>query len=287
MQVKFKAIDYLSIIYFSLIGLLISAFHYKVDYWYFYLIAYFSYICIIVLLAYLSTRLPENKVIKFLRLTYPIITFTFVYKSIQGYVLILHNHFLDHHITTLEKIIFGTNPTLALEKIVSKPLTEFLKFSYFSYYFYVPVPAIILFFKKRYNELEKFVFTITFTFYISYIGFVLYPIQGPRYTLAEAYNIKKLSGYIFTPLQDFIMANGAVRGACMPSSHLAVAWVSLFLIKKFFGKKPFWLIFPFTLAMTFSIVYNRYHYITDGVIGLIVGLICFQLCKYIYIENKK
>lgn len=285
MKIKFKPIDYLSITYFLLVIGLVVSFYYKIENWNYYIIGYTTYIFLIILLAYLSTKFPENLLIKFFRLMYPIITFTFVYKSIQGYVLVLHNHFLDYHITAFEKMIFGTNPTLALENIVSRPLTEFLKFSYFTYYFYTPVPALILFFQKRYKDVERFVFAITFTFYISYIGFVLYPVQGPRYVLAEIYKIKKLAGYIFTPLQDFIMAKGAVRGACMPSSHLAVAWVSLFLIKKFFGRKPFFFILPFTIAMTFSIVYNRYHYVTDGVMGLIVGFICYRICNLIF--NRK
>jgi membrane-associated phospholipid phosphatase len=210
---------------------------------------------------------------------YPIFTFIFVYKSIEGYVLILHKKFLDAHILKLEELIFGINPALALQKIVNKPLTEFLKFSYFSYYFYVPIPALILFYQKRYKELERFVFTITLTFYACYIGFIIYPVQGPWFELKDSFYIKDLEGWFFTELQDFIMKRGAVRGACMPSSHLAVAWVSLFFIKKYFGKKIFYSILPLTLSMTFSIVYNRYHYFTDAVMGLIFAFIFYQICK--------
>jgi len=277
-KIKFKPIDYLHFIYLSIVSIAILIFHNKVEGYSYYIIGYLSYIVIIIFLAHLATVYPKNMVIKFFRLLYPIITFAFMYKSVEGYVLILHNHFLDANIIKFEKSVLGINPTLALEKIVSKPLTEFLKFSYFSYYFYTPVPALILFFQKRFKELEQFVFTITFTFYISYIGFVLYPLESPRFALASVYKIKVLSGYIFTHIQDFIMAKGAIKGGCMPSSHLAVAWVSLFLIKKYFGK-PFWFILPFTLAMTFAIVYNRYHYVSDAIMGLIVGFLSYQFVK--------
>ncbi|MBN1898818.1 MAG: phosphatase PAP2 family protein [Spirochaetes bacterium] len=279
---KIRLLDYLSIAYFFIVSVLISFFHDRVVHWHYYLFFYMMYIAAIFLLAHFSFRFPQSRIIRFLRLFYPLLTFGFVYRLIQAHVLILHGSFLDHHIIALEKALLGVNPTLALEAIVTPVLTEFLKFSYFSYYFYVPIPALFLFFKKRYRELEQFMFTITFTFYVSYIGFVLYPVQGPRFEFADVYRIKELTGFLFTSIQDFLMARAAARGACMPSSHLAVAWVSLFLIKRFFGKKIFWLIFPLTFAMTLAIVYNRYHYVTDGLAGLIVGFLCYHAARMIF-----
>jgi membrane-associated phospholipid phosphatase len=284
MTKRFFRVDYLSFIYFFIVGSLIFIFREKVRFWQYYLLAYFFYLSFILILSFLNFKYPENNLIKFLKFFYPIITFTFVYKSIEGYVLILHNNFLDKFILIIEEKIFGKNPVFFLEEIVSKGLTEFLKFSYFSYYLYVPVPALILFFKKRFKELEHFVFWITITFYFCYICFVLFPIQGPWYELKEFFRIKELDGYIFTKIQDFIMANGAVRGACMPSSHLAVAWLSLLMIRKFFGNKIFFVILPFTISMSVSIVYNRYHYFSDAIAGIIVGFIFYRISE---IENKK
>ena len=68
----------------------------------------------------------------------------------------------------------------------------------------------------------------------------------------------------------------------MPSSHLAVAWNGLFLIKKFFGKKPFLFILPLIILMSIAIVYNRYHYFLDGFFGIIIGIICYRTGKWMY-----
>lgn len=75
------------------------------------------------------------------------------------------------------------------------------------------------------------------------------------------------------------MRGGAARGACMPSSHVAVAWVSLFSIGKLWSRKSFWIILPFTVAMTLSVVYNRYHYVSDAIAGMIIAFIYGRISR--------
>ncbi len=278
---KFKPLDIISIAYFVIISLLIVWGRQRVELWQAKVAAYLGLVGLVFLLSWSETRFAERHWFKFIRLGYPLLAVLFIYKGISGHVLLLHGRFLDPEITGLEKILLGVNPTLALERFVFPPLTEFFKFAYFSYYSYVAIPPLLLYFQKRYPDLERFVFTTALTFYVSFLGFILLPLEGPCWFFEQVYEVKRLTGFIFTPLQDFIMTHGAARGACFPSSHLAVAWVALFLIRKLFGSRYFWIVFPFTLSMTVAIVYNRYHYASDAAAGILAGFICYQISRVV------
>lgn len=279
---RFKPIDSLTFAYFLLVSALIAVFHTKVQHWDHYLTGYGLYFGLIFFLISLHARFPKNRLVIFLRTTYPLIASALVYKSIEGYVLIFYPHFLDPWINRWEHAVFGEYPTLALEKIAIRPVNEYFMFVYFSYYFHIAIPPVILFIQKRYADLERLVFTLILAFYISYLGFVLVPFAGPQYWLKDAYTIKQLSGYFFTPLQQWLMAHGDAMGACFPSSHVAIAWVALFSIKRYFGKRIFWMIFPITVSLSVSVVYNRYHYVLDSLAGFLVGWACYQFSRWFY-----
>ncbi len=241
------------------------------------------YLVYILAITELYQKNPSNRIIAFLRMTYPIITMLINYRTISGFVTVLHGRFIDEYVLNFQQIIFGTQPVLFLERFVSPIMTELMKLCYFSYYFYMPVVVLILFFKKRDRDLEYFVFMVTFIFYICYIGFILYPIEGPRYTLASLFKIKELHGFIITPLHNFFMKNFQTIGACMPSSHVAAAWAILFLVKKFFGRKPFAILLPVIIIISIAVVYNRYHYLMDSIVGMLVTLVFYPLGKKLYL----
>lgn len=248
----------------------------------YYLIFYILYALYIISINKLYYRMPKNKLIVFLKYLYPLLTSLFVYKSIQGYVTVFYGGFIDDVVINFQNFLFNTQPVLYLERFIHPVVTEIMRFSYFTYYFYVPVSVCILYFTGRYKDLEYFVFIITFTFYICCIGFVLFPVYGPRFSLRMYFQVSSLKGYVFTPLMDYIMKNGQVIGACMPSSHLALAWNAIFLIKKFFGKKPFFIFLPVVMLMSIAIVYNRYHYWLDAVMGILIAWLCYKIGNWLY-----
>ncbi len=277
MNKRYYLVDYIHFIYFFIVSLIIIIFRQKIEKFYLYIIFFTIYSLYIIEISKLYKQHPNNILIKFLRLMYPILFFTFVYKIISGYVTVFYDRFLDEYVLQLQNTIFGGQPVLMLEKIVSPYFTEYMKFSYFTYYLYLPTIGFLLFFKKRYKDLIEFVTIISFVFYICYIGFVIFPVEGPRFTLIEFFKIKYLKGFFFTNLQNIIMKHGAVTGACVPSSHIAVAWTALYFIKKFFGSKTFYIILPFTISLSLAVVYNRYHYTFDVILGWIFAYIGIKL----------
>jgi membrane-associated phospholipid phosphatase len=206
---------------------------------------------------------------KFVRYFYPMILFTFLYEETANLVHVIFPNWFDYQVMALEKQIFGVHPTVWLEKMVSVPLNEIMSLGYFSYYFLLPILGIAQYWREKYQAYNQFLFSTALAFYISYLGFILYPVEGPRLALSNFHTLE-LEGPLFTPLAQWVIDVGGIHGGCMPSSHVAVALVVLIFAFRH-HKKLFYFLSPFIFTLFIGTVYCRFHYATDVVAGLIVG----------------
>jgi membrane-associated phospholipid phosphatase len=81
-----------------------------------------------------------------------------------------------------------------------------------------------------------------------------------------------------------MMAKFALKGAAFPSSHVAMVTVVSLISKKYIP----WLFkisFPLAIMVALGAIYGRYHYVTDVVIGAIVGTIATYVTYKIYKKN--
>lgn len=306
---KFTLIDFLFIGYVVILSFLILFFHEGVSKWPLYIAVHIAVIFLIVLLVPVFSA-SKSKLLKFLRWWYPVVLLTFNYKEINAFTHIIVSRWKDAAILKFERLIFGCHPTLWMEQFVSPVLTEIMKFDYFTYYLMIPVGAGFLYFSGKKKQYVRYLSTVCLAFYISYIGFILYPVRGPRYALYDKYtkdysvkvrdyygpyvhkdvadkDTKALKGYLFTSLQDFIMRYGSLHGGCMPSSHIAVAFVCMMMMW-IYKRKIFYFYLPLVTLLSISVVYNRYHYITDVIAGIGVALVslwftpfCEKLLTYL------
>lgn len=306
----FTLIDFLFIGYMILLSFLILFFHEGVKYWPIYIITHIILIFLILFFVPIFSR-SKIKLLNFFRWWYPVLLFTFNYKEINSFTHILVKGWKDGSILKFERLIFGNHPSLWLEQFVSPVVTEIMKFDYFTYYLMLPVGAGFLYFTGKKREFIRYLATVCLAFYISYIGFILYPVRGPRYALYDKYtkdydiniskyygpyvdsdmadkNTKALKGYIFTNLQDFIMRYGSLHGGCMPSSHIAAAFVCMMMMW-IYNRKVFYCYLPLVSLLCVSVIYNRYHYISDVVAGLLVGLLSLLITPrlQVYWERLK
>lgn len=223
-------------------------------------------------------RSDLGRVALFFRLLYPGILFTFFYRQTQSFIFLIFKRFFDPDLTAFEQSLFGIDPTIWLDRnFLHVWLTELLSFAYFSYYFMMPFFLLILFFTKRYSPLKEALFAICVAFFISYILFALYPLEGPRYHFAGQY-INNISGPIFRPLVDLAINNGAVHGGCMPSSHVAVALIILYYSLKHIPVAGYILI-PINILLAAGTVYGRFHYVSDVVVGTVIAIVVLYLTR--------
>ncbi|MDF1543788.1 MAG: phosphatase PAP2 family protein [bacterium] len=216
-----------------------------------------------------------------IRYLYPGAMLAFFYLFTAGTMFLLFDHFLDASLTQFERELIGVNLTLLIDReYLNVWVTEIVSFCYFAYYPMIPVYVFSLFITKRYELLQKSFATICLTFFCGYMLFFLFPIEGPRWFYRADY-INQVQGPLFRQMVDWVIANGAVRGGCMPSTHFAVALVILLYCFKHF-KKTAWLLLPVDIGLAAGTVWGRFHYLSDVIVGGIIGATAYWFVEKHY-----
>ncbi|MBU8932596.1 MAG: phosphatase PAP2 family protein [candidate division Zixibacteria bacterium] len=235
----------------------------------------FFYTGVVVLVTVIVHWLSEDQggMYRLLRLLYPLILFTFLYRTTGGLMFLLFDGFFDGQLCAFEKSLFGVNPTLYIDRNLLSPwLTEPISLCYFSYYLMIPVFFITAYVRGSYALIRSAMSAICIMFFLSYLLFFLYPIEGPRWHFVGLYQ-NAVEGSVFRQLVEIVIEKGAVRGGCMPSSHFGVALVLLMYTFRYYARSVAWTASVFTLGLGVGTVWGRFHYVSDVVVGGLLGLI--------------
>tara|TARA_B110000444_G_scaffold91671_1_gene86617 strand:- start:4725 stop:5153 length:429 start_codon:yes stop_codon:yes gene_type:complete len=120
--------------------------------------------------------------------------------------------------------------------------------------------------------------SIILTFYIGYIGYVIFPAVGPKFTLSHLFEKSLTGSYItdqISTLMDYEISI-FTRRDCFPSLHNGI--ILLILLFAFKHKRSFGLLFlPFAISLFISTLYLRYHYFVDMIAGYILAISMFLI----------
>ncbi|MFQ6008962.1 MAG: phosphatase PAP2 family protein [Candidatus Zixiibacteriota bacterium] len=243
-------------------------------------LAFYSAVIVLVVLICRHVDERKNCFSTLLRIGYPGLLFTFFYRATGGTIFLIFDRFYDRQLTSFEKAIFGTYPTLYIDQhLLNVWANEIFSFCYFSYYFMILVFLLVLFVKKHYATIKSFLTSACLTFFFSYILFFIYPIEGPRWFFAYQY-VNPIESPLFRNLVEFVIDNAAVHGGCMPSSHFGVALVIQMYCFRYY-KLSAWLLLPLNLGLAIGTVWGRFHYVSDVIVGGLLGIVTtFFVWKY-------
>lgn len=275
----FRPEDTVFLAYLVGISLFVTLFHKGVERWWIYVLVH-SVAAGLLVLALRSVPWEGHRLLRFFRYWYIPLFLVLFYEQIDAFILGMHGRYLDSLIVDLEMALFSVNPSVWMEGFANPILNEIMKIAYNSYYWTGPLLGISLYRARDYIAFRRMLFSVSLAFYLSYLGFILFPVEGPRYYLSHLYK-GPLDGYLVTALQDFIMEHGDIHGGCMPSSHVAVALVVLLLAWTYRRKWAWWMT-PLVILLSVSTVYNRYHYASDVIAGAALGYFCFWWGKKVY-----
>jgi membrane-associated phospholipid phosphatase len=212
----------------------------------------------------------------FLRLLYPALMITFFYRATGGQIFLLFDRFFDYQVVAWEQSLLGTEPTLFIDRhLLNTWSTEILSFCYFCYYLIFPGFLIALFLRREHRIIREFLAAACLTFFVSYILFWLYPVEGPRWHLADQY-LHTIEGPVFRPLVGFVIDNAAVRGGAVPSSHTGVALVVMLFCFRYYRRMG-WLLLPILVGLAAGTVWGRFHYLSDVIVGAAIGALSVWL----------
>ncbi|MBK8983129.1 MAG: phosphatase PAP2 family protein [Ignavibacteria bacterium] len=229
---------------------------------------------------------------RFLRFWYPSFMILFCFKEIYLIMIGFDTRLYDPELIRIDNWMFGVNPTEFLSAYSYPFLVELLQIVYGLFYLMPVIYAMELYIWHRYEELKYAIFVVFLGFYLSFLGYIVVPAIGPRFTLHDFSNMNfELPGIFFAEIIRGIIDFGesipknvnnpemyAQRDA-FPSGHTIIIILITYLSHKI-KSNSFYFYLPFSVLMIFSTVYLRYHYVID-----LIGGIPFVLVT-IFIANK-
>ena len=222
----------------------------------------------------------------FYDLIFPTICILAVFDSLERIVHYLNPVDIDPLLIRLDYMIFGGYPTVMLEKIMTPVLTDLLQLAYSSYYFLPVTLGIVLKAKKKDAEFERALLFIMLCFYLSYVGYMLMPAIGPRFTMNHLQNADLQGMILAKPIQELLNRLEGIKRDAFPSGHTGIALTVLYLAFRY-ERRLFRIYFPFVIALIFSTVYCRYHYVVDVIGGVFLAVITIALGEIYYSIRSK
>jgi membrane-associated phospholipid phosphatase len=236
----------------------------------------------ILLLTALDGRMPGRRLFRFLHAFIPIVSIIVIFNSLGDIIPFIRQRYYDDVLIRIDYLLFAAHPTVWMERFQNAQLTAVLQVAYISYYFMPIALGATLFLRDKRGEFETAVFTIILCFYLSYIGYMLYPAVGPRFTLAHLQTTDLQAGPMTLWIQRSLNSLEHNKTDAFPSGHTAVALVSLFLAWKYRQRALFRVLVPAVSALIVSTVYLRYHYVIDVIAGMLLALMTIFISPWMH-----
>lgn len=267
---RWRVVDILSIAFLLFLSSITLLFRYRIPRWGLLVALYLALTGILIFLIYADRR--HGRIFEVIHdFIFPVAAVFLIFDSLGGLVHYVNPIDRDGFLIEIDYFLFGVHPTVWLERLSRPWLTDLLQISYSTYYFLPIIFGVFLKIHHKRDEFELSLFLVILCFYLSYIGYILVPAIGPRFTL-DYLQTFQIEGYYIT---DFIRktldsVEGIKRDA-FPSGHSAVALVVLYLCYRF-EKGLFIVYLPIITALLFSTVYCRYHYVIDVIAGILLAI---------------
>jgi membrane-associated phospholipid phosphatase len=201
---------------------------------------------------------------------YPLIVMPFLYAELPLLNGAVHDgRYFDSRIIGIEQSVFSGQPSRDFAHAAPHLwISELLHAAYFSYYIIIYAPPLILYLMGRREQFRRALVALMAAFFVHYVFFVYFPVQGPRYLYPNPV-AEGARGPVWHLVQSVLEA-GASRGAAFPSSHVGVAvaqTLNMFFYLPVLGP----LLAPLSVGLALGAVYGGYHYATDAVLGALLG----------------
>jgi membrane-associated phospholipid phosphatase len=164
----------------------------------------------------------------------------------------------------LDRALFATDPTVAVQVVLFPALTELLQWCYASFYL-LPVAACLCVGRARGAAAFDRALTIVVAGFLgSYLGYLLFPTLPPYRFLEHGSPLQGI--WIAEELNRLLYQAEANRWDCFPSGHTMMTLVSLVLVARW-ARGWLWVFGPVGGLLVFSTVALRYHWVVDVAAG--------------------
>jgi membrane-associated phospholipid phosphatase len=277
MRVSLKPADILSLSFIGLLTVLTVLFIPSLSSWGRLLTTYFLLAAAILVVALFHKQGSAAKRRSLFHTALTVITILMIFNSLGALIAGMWPRTFDDHLVRIDHALFGVHPTVWMERLISPLLTALLQFAYISYYF-IPISlGVVLIFKGKYEEFEDALFGIVLCFYLSYVGYLLVPAVGPRFTLGDLQTTDLHATPFIKSIQETLNGLEQNKTDAFPSGHTAVALITLYYAWKKKETVLAAVLLPVVLGLIFSTVYLRYHYAIDVFAGIALTVLTIAI----------
>ncbi len=274
--VNMRPVDKITFGFLAFLFIITAIFYKQIPNVHLLLTIYISLITALSLLIHFKKRYASKILEMIYDIIFPFIVVVLIFDSLGGLIRYINPVTYDELLIQLDYMIFKTHPTVALEQFTTPIITELLQLSYTSYYFLPVILGVTLKIKREKAQFDRGIFLVILCFFLSFIGYILVPAIGPRFTLNHLQGTELHGVFLRDIIDSTLNTLEGVKMDAFPSGHTAVTLVVLYLAYKF-QKSLFWIFLPLVLALLVSTVYLRYHYVVD----VIAGILLFVFTIYI------
>jgi len=264
-----------------------------IDQWIFFIFLNLLLITIVLFLAYKDHK-TESKIWENIHYYYVIPLIFLSFKEVYVLLDSIHNVDYDNLLISVDRFLFGTDPTVFLYQFAHPIITEILQIAYGTFFFLPIILGVEYQLKQKTNEFYFIIFSIVLGFFLSYIGYFLLPAVGPRFTL-HVFELTdlELPGLFLTDFLREVVNLGesipsgtlnpieVVQRDVFPSGHTQMTLIVMYLAVKLKSQNKIFFLIDGTLLI-FATVYLRYHYVIDLIGGMFFMFITMLIGKSLY-----
>lgn len=228
------------------------------------------------LVIWLDSRWPY-KFFELLRRWAPYAGILPIFQSL-GYITQYLRPDLDSQLIRIDYALFGVHPTVWLERVTAPWMVDVLALAYSSYYFLPVVLGLFLHFDRKHHELEHLLLAVTIGFFMSYLGYLLVPAIGPRFTLTGHQTGPVQGLYWGNWILDFLTANEFNKRDCFPSGHTGITLIVIYYAYVH-HKKLFAFMLPVAVLLIMATVFLRLHYVIDVISGFALAALAILIAE--------
>ncbi|ACI21467.1 phosphatase PAP2 family protein [Thermodesulfovibrio yellowstonii] len=267
----------LNIIFFTGMCLLLLIFSNRLPFFNF-----FTLYASIVLFQIFLFKIPDNALLSFIKnICLPVFSVLIAFDTVGELTPYINPRDIDEILLKLDYSILGFYPYVYFERIANPFFTELMQISYCVYYILPFLIGVYLIKNGNKKEFYRALFIVLFCYYLSYVGYMIFPALGPRYSIPHMFH-NDLSGlFLADRIKDFLNSLEGIKRDAFPSGHVGISLVVLFLMLKY-SRKLFWLSLIPVLFLIVSTIYCRYHYFTDVLGGIILAVVSLSIGNLYY-----
>ena len=211
---------------------------------------------------------------------YPTVFVPVLYETLGDLIAAARGPARDDLLIAADRALFGVDVTVWMQRFVRPGLSAFFYVAYTTYYFLALGLGVVLCLRDK-SVLRRYIFTLTFVYFVSYAGYFALPALGPRTALADEHTVPLETTAVSRAIAGTLDELEQTKFDVFPSGHTMIA-LTVMLVSFRRARDFFWWTLPIAVCLVISTVYCRYHYVVDVIAGAIFTVIAVPLGDWIY-----